>query len=440
MKPIIFQKLNFSYIYFVLYFIVCLVLEFFGLYFKRKYKSDYKTIGHFYEVLNLFLTSLSDFLSIIPLKIKKYLSGSRKKTEIDLQGDDTSSGRSSTFIFHNKLEDEKKRKMRTLNFYTFLTAGLDFLVAVLLFLNDLCFKVTPFQNFDEFFNSDLVIQIVLQYLLSICILKTHFYKHHYLSIIINIIAFLILFILDIADDDFDFTLDLAYFGVLLLIVLENAYGKKAMIFGYISPYTLLLLIGIYKNILIVIFLIFFVPIMLSVEDNFFGNIKDFDKTKALILLGNFFFTFFKNLFNWILIDIFSPSHLALSLIFANISFSIINMIIYNSDDTFRIKDKFQISIRIILYIILFVAAMIHNEIFIITKWGLADSTKLFLEEKVKEERLLSDFDLDKQILKRFDTMVELELEEEYEEDDNDKNNTDEKNNKEDKENKENNSD
>ena len=233
MKPIIFQKLNFSYIYFVLYFIVCLVLEFFGLYFKRKYKSDYKTIGHFYEVLNLFLTSLSDFLSIIPLKIKKYLSGSRKKTEIDLQGDDTSSGRSSTFIFHNKLEDEKKRKMRTLNFYTFLTAGLDFLVAVLIFLNDLCFKVTPFQNFDEFFNSDLVIQIVLQYLLSICILKTHFYKHHYLSIIINIIAFLILFILDIADDDFDFTLDLAYFGVLLLIVLENAYGKKAMIFGYI---------------------------------------------------------------------------------------------------------------------------------------------------------------------------------------------------------------
>ena len=196
------------------------------------------------------MTSLSDFLSIIPLKIKKYLSGSRKKTEIDLQGDDTSSGRSSTFIFHNKLEDEKKRKMRTLNFYTFLTAGLDFLVAVLIFLNDLCFKVTPFQNFDEFFNSDLVIQIVLQYLLSICILKTHFYKHHYLSIIINIIAFLILFILDIADDDFDFTLDLAYFGVLLLIVLENAYGKKAMIFGYISPYTLLLLIGILAFILL----------------------------------------------------------------------------------------------------------------------------------------------------------------------------------------------
>ena len=93
-------------------------------------------------------------------------------------------------------------------------------------------------------------------------------------------------------------------------------------------------------------------------------------------------------------------------------------------------------IRIILYAILFLAAMIHNEIFIITKWGLGENTKLFLEEKLKEEKLLSNSDTDKDILKKFDTMIAIELEEEKEQDDNDNNNNDEdgKNNKEEKEN------
>jgi len=70
---------------------------------------------------------------------------------------------------------------------------------------------------------------------------------------------------------------------------------------------------------------------------------------------------------------------------------------------------FQIIIRIFLYIILFVAAMIHNEIFIITKCGLGDNTLLFLEEKLKEEKLLSDENTDKEELRRYDTMIELEF-------------------------------
>ena len=42
-------------------------------------------------------------------------------------------------------------------------------------------------DFDSIFSSDVVFQIVIQYILSVIILKTYFYKHHYLSIIINII-------------------------------------------------------------------------------------------------------------------------------------------------------------------------------------------------------------------------------------------------------------
>ena len=91
-------------------------------------------------------------------------------------------------------------------------------------------------------------------------------------------------------------------------------------------------------------------------------------------------------------------------------------------------DTVQISLRLILYLILFLAAMFHNEIFIITKCGLGDNTLLFLEERLKEEKLLSDLNADREELKRYDTMVELELteennnEQENEQDDNNNNN------------------
>ena len=44
------------------------------------------------------------------------------------------------------------------------------------------------------------------------------------------------------EENFDYGMDFAYFALVILLVLENAYGKKAMTFGYISPYTLLILI------------------------------------------------------------------------------------------------------------------------------------------------------------------------------------------------------
>ena len=50
----------------------------------------------------------------------------------------------------------------------------------------------------------------------------------------------------------------------------------------------------------------------------------------------------------------------------------------------------NICLRIFIYFILFFAAMIHNEILVITKLSLGENTKLFLYEKVKEEMLLSN--------------------------------------------------
>ena len=251
-------------------------------------------------------------------------------------------------------------------------------------------------NYDSLLNSDVIFEIIIQYILSIIILKEHFYKHHYLSISINAICFIILLLFDFLDIELEFLNVFIYDLYILFLALENAYGKKAMMYGYISPFSLLIYKGVYKIILTSIFLIIFIPIMVTKEDNFFNDIKYFDTYKLSLFMIGFFFTFLKNLFNWILIDRFSPSHLALSLILENVSYLISFTIDYGGNDEGNIS-TFEICIRIFIHFILFVTALFHNEIFIITKWGFGDNTKLFLEERQKEEMFLSNLDTDKDI-------------------------------------------
>ena len=59
----------------------------------------------------------------------------------------------------------------------------------------------------------------------------------------------------------------------------------------------------------------------------------------------------------------------------------------------RVKDKensWSLYATLPIYIVLFIGAMIHNEIFIINKWGLNLKTKLYLDSKFEEESLIND--------------------------------------------------
>jgi hypothetical protein len=177
--------------------------------------------------------------------------------------------------------------------------------------------------------------------------------------------------------------------------------------------------------------------MVTIEDNFLADIKYFDSNKLFLIVVYFFSYFLKNLFNWILIDRFSPSHLALSLILENVGYLISFTIDYGGNDEGSIS-TFEICIRIFIHFILFVTALFHNDIFIITKWGFGDNTKLFLEEKQKEEMLLSNLETDKDILKRYYTMIEMEQNINHDNENNEQDNPVEiENNEEKKENKDN---
>ena len=289
---------------------------------------------------------------------------------------------------------------------TFIVGFTDSLSKIIYFL---CFYYYTVENVDFFslFSSEVVIRIVLQYILSVIILKTYFYKHHYLSIIINVISLIILSILDILYEDYNFLKSLIYITSFVCLALENTYGKKAMIYGFLSPFNLLIYRGIYKIIFLIIFLVIFIPIQMSIDKNFFDDINAFSGIIILLTFLYFISFFLKDLFNFILIDRFSPNHLTLSLLLENIGYLISFIINYsiNEEEGYKLLIIF---IRIFIHIILFIAALIHNEIFIITKCGLGERTKLFMDEKEKEEMLLSNPDIDKNVLKRYDSMVDNE--------------------------------
>ena len=61
----------------------------------------------------------------------------------------------------------------------------------------------------------------------------------------------------------------------------------------------------------------------------------------------------------------------------------------------------------IIYLILIIGVMIHNEIIIINICGLGSDTKYFLDIKVEIEQLYSDTD-DPEILKRYETLDEMD--------------------------------
>ena len=93
-------------------------------------------------------------------------------------------------------------------------------------------------------NSSVVFDIILQFSLSYVILKMHFYKLQYFTIILNVIIFIIMLIFDLINiyvyESFRGIIFLIYFFDLMFYAFQNSYGKKAFLYGFISPYDLLI--------------------------------------------------------------------------------------------------------------------------------------------------------------------------------------------------------
>ena len=248
---------------------------------------------------------------------------------------------------------------------------------------------------------------IFQFVSSYLILKMHFYKLQYFSLFLSIGLFIIILIFDLITIINEKAIDGYIYLFLILnylfLAVEYSLGKRVMLYGYISIYLLLVIRGLFKIIIGIIFSLF---LYIFDKEKFFGNMSYcLEGIKLFYFLFNIIIYFFESIFLWIIIDRFSPNHIPLAILIKQIVDFIISLILtYNNNDSSSFN--WDLYIRIFLYAILIIGVLIHNEIIVINICGLASDTKYFLDLKLKNEELYSDSD-EPEVLQKFET-IELE--------------------------------
>ena len=385
MKCIIFQKFTLNYLFFLGFLVISII---------RSVLTDplfeFKNTKTQYFLL-MYMAVLSHFLSIIPFLISKCLS----KRKNENQENEKQENEKQMDIKENKIVLlHTKHTKKYLFKYTILVSIFDFAGEAFIFLfyviNDDKGIISKYS-----LNAYLIINTVLQYIASYILLKTYFYKHHWLSMLINIVCVLITLSIDIVlITQLSITNYRYYIFVLIRIIriiifaFKNSYTKIVFNSELLTPYSLLLYKAVYETVFLAIFSIPFIFIKITEDnikyENIFVGFKEYlTGIKFLYSFLLLFCNFFYRLFIMIIIDRFSPSHLPLAHTLESFGIDLSDII------EAAIKHKhinWDNYVMFGVYIILFIAAMIHNEIMIINKWGLNEKTKYFLDIKLDEEK------------------------------------------------------
>ena len=174
---------------------------------------------------------------------------------------------------------------------------------------------------------------------------------------------------------------------LILTCFLYCYSKKVLDSAFLSPYSIIAFRSIYEIIYLVLFSIPLIFINIKEYNNnediifksFPQYLKDINILYSILL---FLANYLNDLCIMFIIYKFSPSHLTLAMIvksFINTGYYIIINAI--KDKNIYWSDYTNLGICIIL----FIGSMIHNEIFIINKYGLNTKTQLYLNNEFNIE-------------------------------------------------------
>ena len=384
MKYIIFEKPNKYHFLFLLYFIIKLIDEIIDKYIKTT--SD---IVHTFH--KDYLGSMSDFLSIIPYIIIKVRSKSISKDKLINENkpenaNDIELNNDIEYIYSDmNAENNRKRAKRMIKFF-FIVSIFEFLARYINIIFKIIFIKFESANKDEQ-NSIIFINIISKFILSIIILHYPFYRHHYISMGINLIFLIALVILDIVnilENSMKFTHLITKAVRIVLYSFEDVIAKILLSFDSISPYIYLLYRGIIVNFLAVLFSIVFIFVKIPDENknescvfNRFWKVYE-NKINILYYFILFFNEYLTNLNIFFIIDKFSPNHYAMASIIANFCGALVNTI-------YKSIDVRYFFIKLAIYILLIITTCIYNEFIILNFCGLEKYTKLFLQKKANKD-------------------------------------------------------
>ena len=384
MKLFFFPRFEWKYLLFILFFI----FSFLQNAIIRWISMNTKDVAQ--PFLNTYLFNISDYLFIIPFVIIKIRTNRQRRLS---DGHFKYLNALKSFSYHIK-----KKSNKTFYVYLFLVALLDFLEHVSSLIFYLVYGKNDRPVSENNLSFLLIFNTITIYIFSRIILKTYFYKHHYFSFLINIICILIIGAIDIVNinnHEKKEELGMIIFYIikkLLSIIfysIEDVLGKKILMEFFFNIYSLLFHRAIFETVLLIIFSFPFAFIEITdVSDPERGPETGIIFERISNLLNHFSFkiiffiitNFFYNIFIWLIIDKFSPSHYAISNVLESLG-TLIRLWI-TEPNTVDLP-----VLRMFIYIILVLGGVIHTEMMVINYCGLQENTKLFLETIEFEDML-----------------------------------------------------
>jgi hypothetical protein len=234
-------------------------------------------------------------------------------------------------------------------------------------------------------------EIIFSILLSILLLKTKLYKHHYFSL--GIISFtLLILIISFTICHEDDKIEKAiwyYFLYAFFYFLYDALGKKYMNLYFDSPYIMMVKIGLISSILLFIYDALAYNYYRDKSGIIIGFKHNINSTNYIIFIIDLILEFIWNLGIWLTLYYFSPSHFI-------ISESISEYIYYTLNST-NCKDHkkeknysiFNFILYSVCYLVNIISSLIFTEIIIINIKGLGYYTKKKINERERLDTLFT---------------------------------------------------
>jgi len=377
-KYFFFPKPHLNHFLFLLFFVISILKKYVNTFFPQKPKIPL-------EFLELYIYNLSDFFSIIPLFILQKTT-KRKKEIIDSNSNKDVKG-GHGYIYNNREKTNPKSKIRifilTISDYIAQISSVIFYVI----LNEMNIPM----KFAKL-TSLLIINVIVIFIISKLILHNHFYRHHSLSLLINIICLIVLIIVDISNIiNYSGEIKMQFIYIIIKIVqsilysLEDVLIKVLILSYYLHPFKILFKKALFQFFYNIIFNFPFIFIKLRDKDEekeflfpMIGRLFE-DKINILITFIYAGISFIYNGTIFKIIDEFSPNHFAIARVIENFGILMLNIILEGADS------QKNLVFNLIIYILLIIAALVYNEFFIINICGLSKYTKYFLDFEAESE-------------------------------------------------------
>ena len=377
-KYFFFPKPHLNHFLFLLFFVISILKKYVNTFFPQKPKIPL-------EFLELYIYNLSDFFSIIPLFILQKRT-KRKKEIIDSNSNKDVKG-GHGYIYNNREKTNPKSKIRifilTISDYIAQISSVIFYVI----LNEMNIPM----KFAKL-TSLLIINVIVIFIISKLILHNHFYRHHSLSLLINIICLIVLIIVDISNIiNYSGEIKMQFIYIIIKIVqsilysLEDVLIKVLILSYYLHPFKILFKKALFQFFYNIIFNFPFIFIKLRDKDEekefLFPMIGRLFEDKIIILI-TFIYAGISFIYNgtiFKIIDEFSPNHFAIARVIENFGILMLNIILEGADS------QKNLVFNLIIYILLIIAALVYNEFFIINICGLSKYTKYFLDFEAESE-------------------------------------------------------